>query len=66
MKIIASAEVLDEVQRLYQAGADYVVVGRLTEADELLAAIDAAECGLIEDKRAELEARLAGRREVLP
>ena len=64
--IIATAEVLDEVQRLYTAGADYVVVGRLAEANELLDAINAAEAGLIADKRAELDARLAQRREVLP
>jgi Kef-type K+ transport system membrane component KefB len=64
--IIATAEVLDEVGRLYEAGADYVVVGRLAEANELLDAINAAEAGLIADKRAELDARLAQRREVLP
>jgi voltage-gated potassium channel Kch len=65
-KIIATAEALQTVERLYDAGADYVLVGRLTEADELIAAIDAAESGLLEDKRAELAARLAQRREVLP
>ena len=65
-KIIATAEALEVVERLYAAGADYVLVGRLTEADELIAAIDAAEAGLLEDKRAELAARLAQRREVLP
>jgi voltage-gated potassium channel Kch len=64
--IIATAEVLDGVQRLYDAGADYVVVGRLALANELLDAINAAEAGLIADKRAELDARLADRREVLP
>jgi Kef-type K+ transport system membrane component KefB len=65
-KIIATAEALQTVERLYDAGADYVLVGRLTEADELIAAIDAAESGLLEAKRAELAARLAQRREVLP
>jgi len=65
-KIIATAEALQTVERLYDAGADYVLVGRLTEADELIAAIDAAESGLLEEKRAELAARLAQRREVLP
>jgi voltage-gated potassium channel Kch len=65
-KIIATAEALDAVERLYAAGADYVLVGRLTQADELIAAIDAAESGLLKDKRAELAARLAQRREVLP
>jgi len=64
--IIATSEVLDGVQRLYDAGADYVVVRRFAMANELLDAINAAEAGLIADKRAELDARLADRREVLP
>jgi voltage-gated potassium channel Kch len=64
--IIATSEVLDGVQRLYDAGADYVVVRRFAMAHELLDAINAAEAGLIADKRAELDARLADRHEVLP
>ena len=42
-KIIAVADVLEDVQRLYAAGADYVLSSRLVEAKELLAVIDAAE-----------------------
>ena len=57
-KIIASAERLSDVQRLYQAGADYVVIGRFAIADRLVDAISAAESGLLEDMRAELDVRL--------
>jgi Kef-type K+ transport system membrane component KefB len=65
-KIIASADVFEEVEALYQAGADYVVIARLNLAGELLDAIKAAEAGLIADKRAELAGRIAERNEVLP
>ena len=65
-KIIATAEVLENVSRLYDAGADYVVVARLDEADDLIDALKAAEAGLLEDKRAALDARLTERNEVLP
>jgi Kef-type K+ transport system membrane component KefB len=65
-KIIVTAEVLDDVQRLYEAGADYVVIARLNVAGELLDAIKASEAGLLKDKRAALDARLAKRGEVLP
>jgi Kef-type K+ transport system membrane component KefB len=57
-KIIASAETLSDVQRLYQAGADYVVIGRFAIADQLVDAISAAESGLLQDRRAELDVRL--------
>jgi len=57
-KVIAYAETLAEVKRLYLAGADYVLVGRLAVADRLLDAIQAAEAGLLEEQRAELDARL--------
>lgn len=57
---------LDDVRKLYEAGADYVVVARLGQAEELLDAIKAAEAGLLGDKRAELDARMARRGEVLP
>jgi Kef-type K+ transport system membrane component KefB len=65
-KIIATADELDAVQQLYDAGADYVIVARLNIAGELLDAIKASEAGLLQDKRAELDARLAQRGEVLP
>ncbi|WP_041798332.1 cation:proton antiporter [Rhodopseudomonas palustris] len=65
-KIVATADLLADVAALYAAGADYVTVTRLSDAEELFSVIDAVECGLLSDKRAELDARLAERREVLP
>src|SRR5947207_143958 len=65
-KIVATAEVLAEVDDLYAAGADYVTVTRLSDAHELYKVIEAAQAGLLEDKRAETDALLSERREVLP
>jgi DNA-binding NarL/FixJ family response regulator len=65
-KIIAVADVLQDVQELYAAGADYVLSARLVEAQELLTAIHAAEKGLLADMRAALDARTDKREEVLP
>jgi voltage-gated potassium channel Kch len=65
-KIIATADVLAETERLYAAGADYVTVARLAEASELIDAVTAAEAGLLDDMRAQLEERLRDRKEILP
>lgn len=65
-KIISTADLLTDVPDLYAAGANYVTVTRITDAQELYKVIDAADQGLIEDKRAELDALLRERREVLP
>jgi voltage-gated potassium channel Kch len=65
-KIIAVADVLEDVRRLYAAGADYVLSSRLVEAQALLAVIDAAENNLLADLRAALDARIDKREEVLP
>jgi Kef-type K+ transport system membrane component KefB len=65
-KIIAVADVLEDVQRLYAAGADYALSSRLVEAQELLTVIDAAENNLLPDLRAALDARIDKREEVLP
>ena len=65
-KIVATAEILSEVDDLYEAGADYVTVTRLSDAHELYKVIEAAQAGLLEDKRAEIDALLSERREVLP
>jgi Kef-type K+ transport system membrane component KefB len=65
-KIIATAEVLTQAKTLYAAGADYVVIARLGEADELIEVVTAAEAGLLDDLKAQLEARLSDRQEVLP
>jgi Kef-type K+ transport system membrane component KefB len=65
-KIVATADLLADVADLYAAGADYVTVTRLSDARELYTVIEAADAGLLEDKRAELDAQLAERKEVLP
>jgi voltage-gated potassium channel Kch len=65
-KIVATADLLSDVAELYAAGSDYVTVTRLSDAQELYSVIEAAQAGLLEDKRAELDARLGERREVLP
>ncbi|WP_065753790.1 cation:proton antiporter [Bradyrhizobium paxllaeri] len=65
-KIVATAEILANVNDLYEAGADYVTVTRLSDADELYKVIEAAQAGLLDDKRAETDVLLSERREVLP
>jgi voltage-gated potassium channel Kch len=65
-KIIATADVLAETQTLYAAGADYVTIARLDQANELVEVVTAVEAGLIDDMRSRLEARLRDRREILP
>jgi Kef-type K+ transport system membrane component KefB len=65
-KIVATAEILANVGDLYAAGADYVTVTRLSDADELYKVIEAAQAGLLDDKRTETDALLSERREVLP
>ena len=65
-KIIATADVLSETQTLYAAGADYVTIARLDQANELVEVVTAAEAGLIDDMRSRLEARLHDRSEILP
>src|SRR6267142_1735388 len=65
-KIVATAEILSEVNDLYASGADYVTVTRLSDADELYKVIEAVQAGLLEDKRAETDVLLSERREVLP
>jgi Kef-type K+ transport system membrane component KefB len=65
-KIIATAEVLAEIETLYTAGADYVTIARLDQANELVDAVAAAEAGLLDDMKARLEAQLRDRQEILP
>lgn len=64
--IVATADLLADVGALYDAGASYVTVTRLSDAHELFTVIEAAQAGLLADKRAELDLRLGERREVLP
>jgi hypothetical protein len=51
---------------LYAAGADYVTIARLDQANEIVAAVAAAQAGLLDDMKAKLEAQLRDRREILP
>ena len=62
----AKAGELADVTDLYAAGADYVTVTRISDAQELYTVIEAADAGLLDDKRAEIDAQLAERKEVLP
>ncbi len=65
-KIIATAELLADTQTLYAAGADYVTVARLDQANELIDAVTAAEKGLLGDMKTRLEEQLRDRQEILP
>ena len=65
-RIVATAEILANVGDLYAAGADYVTVTRLSDAHQLYKVIEAAQAGLLDEKRAETDALLSERREVLP
>jgi voltage-gated potassium channel Kch len=65
-KIIATVDVLAEAQMLYAAGADYVTIARLDQANELVEAVTAAEAGLLDEMKAKLEAQLRDRQEILP
>ncbi|RZN31379.1 cation:proton antiporter [Bradyrhizobium sp. Leo121] len=65
-KIVATADFLADVNDLYAAGADYVTVTRISDASELFSVIEAADAGLLAEKRAEMDVQLAERREVLP
>lgn len=63
--IVATAENFPQIAELYAAGANFVSIGRLAEANALFQVLEAAESGLLEEKRAELEALLENRNEVL-
>ena len=65
-RIIMTSDSLEEIGRLYRAGADYVSVPRLTEALELCAVLVSALDNSLPARRAEMEARLAERNEVVP
>jgi Kef-type K+ transport system membrane component KefB len=64
-RIIAHAEVLEDVAKLYAAGADYVSVPRLTEAQELCGVVQAARENQLDAKRRAQQLQLGGRREVI-
>src|SRR6195952_3429317 len=54
--IVSTADLLSDVEDQYAAGADYVVVTRLSDAHELFNVIEAADKGLLADKRAGVDA----------
>jgi len=63
--IIAHAELFEEISRLYAAGADFVSVPRLIEAQELYEVVRAAKVNRLEVKRREQDEELRQRREVI-
>jgi Kef-type K+ transport system membrane component KefB/voltage-gated potassium channel Kch len=65
-KIVATADVLADVADLYDAGADFVTVPRLSDAQVLIDLIATCDAGLLAERRAEIDALLVERREVLP
>ncbi|KQW20749.1 hypothetical protein ASC80_11115 [Afipia sp. Root123D2] len=65
-KIVATADLLADVDDQYEAGADYVTVTRISDARELYKVIQTADQGLLADMRAEMDASLRERKEVLP
>lgn len=65
-KIVVNAERLADVPELYAAGADFVTTPRLLEARELLNVIEATRNNLLHEARAQIDADLKGRKEVIP
>jgi len=57
---------LSDIPGLYAAGADFVTVPRLLEADDLLHVLESAEKNLLTEKRLEQEKLLKDRSEVIP
>jgi Kef-type K+ transport system membrane component KefB len=65
-KIVVHAELLEDIPKLYAAGANYVTAPRLLEAANLLSVVEAAENNLLDQKRGEQLKQLEGRNEVIP
>lgn len=65
-QIIMHADTFLEAQEFYQAGASFVSLPRLTEAVELREVILAARNKILDQKRFASDAKLDGRREVIP
>ncbi|MGC3990512.1 MAG: NAD-binding protein [Chthoniobacteraceae bacterium] len=61
-RIIVTADVLAEAPALYEAGANYLSLPRLDEAIDLCDALEAAMAGLLDEKKAKVDALLAGHR----
>ena len=56
-KIVATADLLSGVNDLYEAGADYVPVNRISDTRQLYKVIEAAQAGLLEAYRDRCAAR---------
>ncbi len=65
-QIIVNAEKVTDVPELYAAGANYVSVPRLLEANDLLHVLDAADKNLLDEKQKEQAEQLEERKEVIP
>ena len=63
--IIAPAELLDDAEKLIRAGANQVVVPRISDGTELLAALQAWQQGTLVQARETLLSQLKTRREIL-
>jgi voltage-gated potassium channel Kch len=63
--IIAPADMMADVEPLYAAGANYVLMSRLTLARELREVLHAVREGKLQEKRAEADRNRTQRREVL-
>jgi Kef-type K+ transport system membrane component KefB len=63
--IIAPADLMSDVDRLYAAGADYVTVSRLNDAGELREALECVDQGLLAQRRSSLDDKIKDRKEVL-
>ena len=62
---MAPADLISDVETLYEAGADYILVTRLNEAHHLCDILEAIDGNALAAKREWLDARLTGRREIL-
>jgi Kef-type K+ transport system membrane component KefB len=65
-QIIVHANRLADVPELYAANASYVATPRLLEATHLLEVLDAAEKGMLDQKRTQQQEQLQERAEVIP
>ena len=63
--IIAPAEILGDVAKLVAAGANHVIVPRLSDGTDLLLALRSWEAGTLDQERSALLERLQARKEVL-
>ena len=63
--IVAPADLVTDVDALYKAGADYVLVSRFAESSELCEVLDAIDADALPERRARVDVKVKDRREVL-